>query len=126
MRRIATFAAAASSGSTMNAGQGLLSATAMATGSGTKVAGDREKGHFLACHQMGDGISPGSIGPITGTIKARAPDRSSLYAQVWDAGRADPATRMPPFGKHEAVSNTKVDTVVGSTHPLISAGPCPA
>lgn len=131
MRRIATFAAAAALGSSTNASRRLLAVTAIAAGpdtttSGTKVAEDRKKVGFAACCQMRDGTSPGSIDRLPVPIKARSPGRARLYEQTWDARKVNPATRMPPAGKHGAFSNTNADTVVGALPPLISAGPCPA
>ena len=127
MRRIATFAAAAASGSTSMVSRGLFSATATAADSDTRTSGnkveeDRKKCNLLACRQVG----AGTIGPLLVARKARFPDRSGLNQKIWDVRKANPATWMPPLGKHEGCYNAKVGAVVGSLHPLISAGPCPA
>ena len=123
MRHFAKFATAAASIATLLASVSLLSANAVAADSdaitmGKKVAEDRKKGNCLACHQMGDGASPGNIGPPLIAMKARFPDRGRLYDQIWDAQKANPATRMPPFGKHEALSKAEVDAVVDYLYTL--------
>lgn len=79
---------------------------------GKQVAFDRRKGNCLACHMMDDGVSPGDIGPPLIAMKARFPDRATLREQVWDAQLANPGTRMPPFGKHQVLSEQEIDAVV--------------
>jgi len=79
---------------------------------GKQVAFDRKKGNCLACHMMDGGVSPGDIGPPLIAMKARFPDRAKLRAQVWDPQVANPGTRMPPFGKHQVLSEQEIDAVV--------------
>ncbi|MCB1877534.1 MAG: sulfur oxidation c-type cytochrome SoxX, partial [Chromatiales bacterium] len=80
----------------------MLCATAWAdsVGDGKKIAFDRKKGNCLACHMMGDGESPGDIGPPLVAMKARFPDRAKLRSQIWDATVANPESIMLPFGRH--------------------------
>jgi sulfur-oxidizing protein SoxX len=85
---------------------------------GKEIAFDRKKGNCLACHLMDDGASPGDIGPPLVAMKARFPDRATLRAQIWDAQVANPATRMPPFGKHQALSEKEIDAVVDYLYTL--------
>ncbi len=85
---------------------------------GKQVAVDRTKGNCLACHMMGDGASPGDIGPPLIAMKARFPDRAKLRAQIWDAQVANPGTRMPPFGKHQALSEAEIDAIVDYLYTL--------
>jgi sulfur-oxidizing protein SoxX len=44
-------------------------------------------------------------------MKARFPDRAVLRAQIWDATVKNPNTMMPPFGKHDALSEDQVDKI---------------
>ena len=76
---------------------------------GKEVAFDRRKGNCLACHMMDDGESPGDIGPPLVAMKARYPDKAALRAQLDDPEKANPNTRMPPFGKHRILSDSDID-----------------
>jgi sulfur-oxidizing protein SoxX len=67
---------------------------------------------------MDDGVSPGDLGPPLVAMKARFPDRAKLRAQVWDAQVSNPATRMPPFGKHQALSEKEIDAIVDYLYTL--------
>jgi len=79
---------------------------------GKKIAFVRKKGNCLACHLMGKGESPGNFGPPLIAMKARYPDKAKLRAQLWDATIANPDTSMPPFGKHEILTEQEIDKVV--------------
>ena len=81
---------------------------------GQEVAFDRKKGNCLACHMIKDGVSPGDIGPPLVAMKARFQDPAKLREQIWDPQIANPATRMPPFGKHKILSEQEVDEIVSS------------
>jgi sulfur-oxidizing protein SoxX len=45
-------------------------------------------------------------------MKARYPDKAKLRAQVWDPQKANPNTLMPPYGKHEIISEKDIDNIV--------------
>ena len=90
-------------------GLGIASADDIAEGK--KVAFDRKKGNCLACHMIDDGSLPGNIGPPLVAMKARYPDKAKLRAQIWDATEANPNTIMPPFGKHQILSEKEVDLI---------------
>ena len=79
---------------------------------GEQIAFDRKKGNCLACHQTGDGASPGDIGPPLVAMKARFPDQAKLRAQIFDPRTANPDTRMPPFGAHGILSGAEIDAIV--------------
>lgn len=85
---------------------------------GKKAAFDRKKGNCLACHMMGDGESPGDIGPPLVAMKARFPDRAKLRAQIWDATVANPESIMLPFGRHHILSEAEIDQVVDYLYTL--------
>jgi L-cysteine S-thiosulfotransferase len=79
---------------------------------GKKIAFDRKKGNCLACHKIEGGDLPGNIGPPLVAMKARFPNKSKLRAQVWDSTRNNPNTMMPPFGRHEILTEAEIDKVV--------------
>ena len=93
-------------------------ASADAIADGKKVAFDRKKGNCLACHMMAGGSLPGNIGPPLVAMKARYPDKADLRAQIWDATVANPNTIMPPFGKHEILSEKEVDLITEFVYTL--------
>ena len=79
---------------------------------GKAIAVERTRGNCIACHQFEGGESPGNIGPALIVMKARYPDAKVLRAQIWDATAANPLSPMPPFGKHEILSEDEIDQVV--------------
>ncbi len=85
---------------------------------GKQLAFDRKLGNCLACHMMGDGVSPGNIGPPLIAMKARFPDINVLRAQIYDATVKNPKTIMPPFGKHQMLSADQLDKVVAYVYTL--------
>ena len=93
-------------------------ASADAIEDGKKVAFDRKKGNCLACHMIPGGSLPGNIGPPLVAMKARFPDKAALRAQIWDATAKNPNTIMPPFGKHQILSEQEVDLVTEFIHSL--------
>lgn len=87
-------------------------ANADSVAKGKEVGYDRTKGNCLGCHMAGDGESPGELGPPLIAMKARFPDRAVLRATIWDRPSVNPATLMPPFGKHKALSEEEIDAIV--------------
>lgn len=79
---------------------------------GKKVAEDRKKGNCFACHAYEGASLAGNIGPPLVAMKARFPDKAKLRAQIWDPQGNNPDTLMPPFGKHEIVSEKDIDNMV--------------
>lgn len=79
---------------------------------GKALAFDRKKGNCLGCHMVDDGQLPGNVGPPLSSMKARFPDKAKLRAQIWDATKNNPNTMMPPFGRHEIMSDAEIDMVV--------------
>ena len=79
---------------------------------GKDVAMDRAKGNCIACHAMEGGESPGNIGPPLIAMKARYPEPERLRAQIWDSTDSNPHSAMPPFGKHEILTEEQIDQVV--------------
>jgi sulfur-oxidizing protein SoxX len=85
---------------------------------GKEVAFDRKKGNCLACHVMDDGPLPGNIAPPLVAMSLRYPDKAKLRAQIWDATVANPNTIMPPFGRHQIITEEEIDEVVEYVYTL--------
>jgi sulfur-oxidizing protein SoxX len=79
---------------------------------GKAVAENRKKGNCFACHAYEGASLAGNIGPPLVAMKARYPDKAKLRAQVWDPQKANPNTLMPPYGKHEIISEKEIDDIV--------------
>jgi len=123
MRKTAKFATTAVSLAALFAGASMMPTAAGAADAGQvkygkEVAFDRKKGNCLSCHMMDDGVSPGDLGPPLIAMQARFPDRAKLRAQIWDPQVANPGTRMPPFGKHQALSEKDIDAIVDYLYTL--------
>lgn len=88
---------------------------------GKDIAYNRSKGNCLACHgfpNLPDAEQTGNSGPPLIAMQARFPDRAVLRAKIWDATASSPTTFMPPFGKHQALSEEEIDKVVDFVHSL--------
>ncbi|OJW51390.1 MAG: sulfur oxidation c-type cytochrome SoxX [Thiobacillus sp. 65-1059] len=82
---------------------------------GQELAFDNRKGNCLACHAMpgeSKAVTSTNIAPPLISMKERFPERAKLYAQVWDASKANADTLMPPFGKHKILSDDEINKVV--------------
>jgi sulfur-oxidizing protein SoxX len=78
---------------------------------GKKIAENRKKGNCFTCHAYEGANLPGNIGPPLVAMKARFPDKQKLYDQIWDASKANPNSIMPPFGRHEILSDKEIKAV---------------
>jgi len=96
----------------------LSSAFADSITEGKELSFDRKKGNCLACHVMDDGELAGLVGPPLMMMKVRFPDRAVLREQVWDATIRNPATSMPPFGRHRMLTEEEIDKVVDYLYSL--------
>ena len=85
---------------------------------GKAVSFDRKLGNCLACHAMDDGALAGNIGPPLVSMKLRFPDKAKLRAQIWDATEKNSNSIMPPFGKHQMLSEEQIDQIVDYVYTL--------
>ncbi len=85
---------------------------------GKKIAFNRKKGNCLSCHAITGGQAAGNIGPPLIVMKARFPDKKVLRDQIWDATARNPGTVMPPFGKHNILSDKEIDLITDFIHSL--------
>ena len=93
-------------------------ATASEIAAGKELAFNRKKGNCLACHAIAGGSLPGNIGPPLIAMKARFPDVKVLRAQIWNASANNPNTIMPPFGRHNMLSDDEIDKITTFIHSL--------
>jgi len=99
----------------LGAASSAMSAEASKDPAGREVAFNRGKGNCLSCHAIPNdpkAESPGNIGPPFIMMKLRFPDRDKLRAQIWDSTKANPRSTMPPFGKHQMLTEQEIDQVV--------------
>ncbi len=85
---------------------------------GKRLVFDRKLGNCLTCHMISDGQAAGNLGPPLIAMKARFPDRKVLRAQIWDSNVANPASAMPPFGRHNILTEKQIDLVTDYIHSL--------
>jgi len=98
----------------------LLATGAMAQGAkkeetGKDISYNRSKGNCLACHgfpTLPDAEQTGNSGPPLIAMQARFPDKAVLRAKIWDATASNPESLMPPFGKHQLLTEQEIDKVV--------------
>ena len=99
-------------------GVGAGTAAASAIEEGRKIAFDRRLGNCMSCHVMAGATLEGNAGPPLIAMKARFPDKARLRAQIWDATKMNPQSLMPPFGRHEILTEDQIDKVVEFIHSL--------
>ena len=83
--------------------------------SGKDIAYNRSKGNCLACHgfpTLPDAEQTGNSGPPLIAMQARFPDKAALRAKVWDATATNATSMMPPFGKHQLLTEQEIDKVI--------------
>jgi sulfur-oxidizing protein SoxX len=107
---------------------GALTGTALAQAPATaqepsakELVFNERKGNCLACHGMPtvpDAVAAGLYGPPLIAMSARYPDKAKLRAQIWNAMAANPATSMPPFGKHGVLTEAEIDKVADFVYGL--------
>ncbi len=78
---------------------------------GKALAFNNKKGNCLACHRIKGGSQAGDIAPPILMMKTRYPNKADLRAQIWDATAKNPNTVMPPFGRHNIMSDEEIDKV---------------
>lgn len=75
------------------------------------IATARAKGNCQACHFVA-GTPSGNIAPPLVSMAQRFPDKAKLRAQIEDASRANPDTVMPPYGRHEILTDEEIEKVI--------------
>lgn len=72
---------------------------------------DRKKGNCMGCHAI-VGMVSGNVAPPLVSIQARFPDKKKLREQIFDATKVNPKTVMPPFGRHNILTQDEIDKIV--------------
>ena len=85
---------------------------------GKQLAWDRKLGNCLTCHMIVGAEATGTLGPPLIAMKSRFPDRKVLRAQIWDPMVKNPNSLMPPFGKHNILTEKQIDLVTDYIHSL--------
>lgn len=104
--------AAAAAAGAVGAGAAAAADPAEMIAQGKKVAMDRSAGNCIACHVIPGGESPGTIAPPLVAMQARYPSKEKLKEQLWDPTKVNPLSMMPPFGKHQILSDEQLNQVV--------------
>jgi len=79
---------------------------------GQAIAYDRSAGNCLSCHLVLGAELPGNVGPPLIQMKLRYPDRNALTSQISDAALTNPNTVMPPYGRHNILTEEEIELVV--------------
>ncbi len=85
---------------------------------GHRLAFDRKLGNCFGCHRITGTDQEGNAGPPLIAMSARYPDKSVLRAQIYDATVKNPNTLMPPFGRHNALSDKQIDLITDYIYSL--------
>ena len=85
---------------------------------GKSLTTERRKGNCLACHSIEDGQLPGNLGPPLLAMKARFPDRERLRIQIYDASLNNQHSRMPPFGRHQILTDDEIELIMDYLYTL--------
>jgi sulfur-oxidizing protein SoxX len=51
-------------------------------------------------------------------MKLRFPDKAALRAQIWDSTTKNPNTIMPPFGRHNMLTEEQIDLITDYVYSL--------
>ncbi|MFT5134912.1 MAG: sulfur-oxidizing protein SoxX [Gammaproteobacteria bacterium] len=85
---------------------------------GRTIAYDRNAGNCLSCHLVLGSELPGNVGPPLIQMKLRYPERSALISQISDAAIKNPNTVMPPYGRHNILTDDEIELVVDFVHSI--------
>jgi len=80
-----------------------------------------DKGHCIACHQLPAGAGPATrsdLGPALTGARMRELGKPGLQALVEDPTQSNPATVMPPYGRHRILDAGEVRRIVDFLHAL--------
>lgn len=74
---------------------------------------NRKKGNCMSCHKIAGTSLSGNIAPPLNYMKLRfGKNKAKLRAQIWDATKFNKNSSMPPFGRHDILSDKEIDAVV--------------
>lgn len=79
---------------------------------GRELAFATAKGNCIACHAIAGGRQMGDVGPPLADMRERYPQRRTLFRRIWDESAYNPATLMPPFGRHGILTAHEIELVI--------------
>lgn len=80
---------------------------------GKELAFDRRRGgSCVACHIMGSGELPGSVGPDLSEVGTWGRTDEELFNSVFDRRVYNPETVMPPWGTHGVFTDAEIRDIV--------------
>jgi len=80
-----------------------------------------DKGHCIACHRLPAGTGPATrsdLGPALTGERMRLVGKPSLRAIITDPTRYNPATVMPPYGRHSILDAREIERIAEFLHAL--------
>ena len=80
-----------------------------------------DRGNCIACHQLPAPLEPrtrADLGPALDGTRMRALGRAGIRSAIEDPTRANPATVMPPYGRHRILDKAEIDRLVEFLHAL--------
>jgi sulfur-oxidizing protein SoxX len=80
-----------------------------------------DKGHCIACHELPAGVGKATrsnLGPALEGARMRELGKAKLREAIHDPTTANPATVMPPYGRHEILDAREVQRLVDFLHAL--------
>jgi L-cysteine S-thiosulfotransferase len=81
----------------------------------------KDKGNCIACHEVPSDpaiATRATVGPALSGIRDRLPDRSAVREILLDPARRNPATLMPPYGRHRILVDAEIEHLVDYLHAL--------
>jgi sulfur-oxidizing protein SoxX len=75
----------------------------------------KDKGYCVSCHQVPSdpGITgKATMGPPLAGVHARYPDRAALRLMLFDPTRRNPASVMPPYGRHQILGSAEIERII--------------
>lgn len=79
---------------------------------GRQIAFDVKKGNCLSCHNIPGGEGTGNVSVPLVAMQTRFPDKEVLRQNVWNQTQFRPHAMMPPFGKHQILTEEEIDKIV--------------
>ena len=80
-----------------------------------------DKGHCIACHQLPAGAGTATrsdLGPALAGARMRELGKAKLRELIQDPTRANPATVMPPYGRHQILDAGEIGRLADYLHAL--------
>jgi sulfur-oxidizing protein SoxX len=107
---LATFACAAS-----------LALHAQDVAQGRELFMRKDKGNCIACHEVPSDpaiATRATVGPALSGIRERLPERAALREMLVDPARRNPATLMPPYGRHQILGGAEIERLIDYLHAI--------